>query len=398
MNHSISSQPSAAIHRLFNPVEIYVFVVLLAAGLGNLTAVTGLTEDPVNLSHFIALAGLPVVLLTRRLAAPPAPVMLFFASGLVTSLFAYMFYGIHNENAAQPIYCIILFLLMMTAGSHIPRMQMIKILKAVAVLFLISVCIKNIFYIGEIADSFFSGRRVWVPTLSLGGVNVEATFLVVGAAFMLGSRFFWPYFGFTTFMVLLYSSRANMISLGIILAYYLWLKRKSLSSYHQLTGFMVLVCMSLVAAAVIFMTPLGQYLLLRFGDLGYEPGTETRFLIWSEGFLTLLDHPWGVGAQNGIYFVQSLLANTQIEENLHSIILQYAVDLGIHSLALFVLALIWLARNMPKSMLTHPLTLALITHFSLAISHYSGYETFAYCWFGLWLGQWTQPEREDAHA
>ncbi|HRJ12825.1 MAG TPA: O-antigen ligase family protein, partial [Alphaproteobacteria bacterium] len=259
------------------------------------------------------------------------------------------------------------------------------------------VLIKNMVFQPEILDMMLQGQRVWIPTLSLGEVNSEATFLIISATFLFGTVYFWPSLGLVAYLILLYSSRASFISLAALVLYILLVQRRRGSGISRLSKHIFLTVVMVMAAVILVLSPLGQFMLGRFGDIGYEPGTLTRFLIWEQAMDVLLHHPFGVGAQNGFALVQLSEAGTLIEDNLHSIFLQYAVDLGIHSLLFFLFAIYHTIRQMPKAMLGHPLTLALLSFGTLALSHYSGYETFFYLWLGLWLGQWHDARRNVAH-
>jgi hypothetical protein len=378
-------------HNLVVPSQIhavgvpsYLYVFLLATGLGNLSVILGLHENPVNIFHFVALAGIPFFMLLGRVALPPPTLSLFFIVAAFTSLVAYLFYGIKSDNAGQPIYCILIFILSMTLGSDISSDKLRKVLFAVAVSFCVLVVIKNFFFLDDIHDMFDNEQRVWIPTLSLGGVNVEATFVLIAAAFTYGTFWFWPMLGFATFITLLYSSRSIILSIALVMGYVLW---RNFRGRYKLRIIWIGAVIFLLLAAVV-LTPLGQYMLFRFDEIGYEPGTESRFAIWEGAVKILAAHPFGVGAQNGIELIQASEGGTLVEDNIHSLALQYAVDLGLQSLFLFLFAIFTIIKTMPKKMVDHPLTLALVAYVPIMLTHFGGYETFGYAWFGLWLGQW----------
>jgi O-antigen ligase len=354
-----------------------------------------LPEHAFNLHHIWAVLGLSIFFIHGKIVMPPWHFALFFAAALMISLLADIRFGF-NSTLVNVVYCFYLLLLGLMLARILPPEALTQALARAAIIIFAVITLKDLFFIDRILDTLsILQDRVFIPTVVAGGTNVEATFAVFAAAMLRGRRLYWPAFCYALFLSFLYSSRAGLLAAAILFIFeFLTAQKAQRNLLLKQIRFAVLILVAAGAVITFVATPLAQFTLDRFQDIGYEPGSEGRLLMWQSAPQVFIDHPFGVGAGNAIGQVQGLIGTQLVEGNMHNIFLQILLDLGIFGFAVYVL--MWFktwrhalslrsaqAPSYGSEKWAHPLWLVLAIYFLLGFLQFRAYDPFAFLCLGL---------------
>ena len=126
----------------------------------------------------------------------------------------------------------------------------------------------------------------------------------------------------------------------------------------------------------------------RFENIGYEPGSEGRLVIWQTASQVFLTSPFGVGAGNGIHEIELAVGRQFEEGNLHNIYLQILVDLGVIGFAAYAVMLYSTWRRGKVTHFQNPLWLMIGLYFLMGFLQFRAYDPFFFFWLGL---AWQEP-------
>ncbi len=364
---------------------VTILVVLLAlTGLLDIFQPDEVPERAINLHHIWAVLGLFIFLTHGRLVIPHGSFALFFAAALVISLLADIEFGF-NLALANVVYCFYLLLLGLALTQIMPPDLLSRALGRAAIIILTAITIKNVFFFGRIMDTLATLQgRVFIPTVVAGGTNVEATFAVFAAALLHGRRLYWPAFLYALFLSILYSSRAGLLGAAVLFMFEFFIAPKEQRNllFRQIR-IALLALVALGAVITLFATPIAQFALQRFEDVGYEPGSEGRIAMWQAAPQVFLLHPFGVGAGNAIAQVSSLLGVALNEDNMHNIMLQILLDLGIFGFFAYLIMWAQIWRRAWVAKMAHSLWLVIALYFLLGFLQFRAYDPFAFLCLGL---------------
>ena len=100
-----------------------------------------------------------------------------------------------------------------------------------------------------------------------------------------------------------------------------------------------------------------DYIAQRFQSVGEDPGSTSRFALWTGGARVFMSHPLGVGLGNSVPMVERALAATVTEDNLHNQYLQQLVESGVQGFFAYLLLIGLTWRRVLVSRLRDPLLL-----------------------------------------
>jgi O-antigen ligase len=153
-----------------------------------------------------------------------------------------------------------------------------------------------------------------------GGPNLEATWLVMNAAFFRRSKFFWSFWFLSLAISVLYASRAAIL-LGIVLALL------ELISERRWRTFVAFFCMILLSGIFVYLV--NPHSFERFMQIGQETGSVTRLEMWSGAITAIQQMPiTGFGAGNAITAIEWITNKDFLEDNVHNYFLQVLLDFG----------------------------------------------------------------------
>lgn len=369
-----------------SPMIVQTYLTALLAAM-MLTGIFDLwmaeAERTINLHHGIAVLGGGWFFLSGRIVMPPKSITGFFMVLLVVSAIASLHHGLHPMTL-NALYCFYLCLLGLLIAQILTHAQLRAALRASAWMILAGITVKNFFFIPEILDALSTlNQRVFIPTLVAGGTNLEATFALFAAIFLRGGRGYWAAFAYAMFLAILYSSRAAMVGGALLFIYEIFANSGRASMLFKQLRMIILAAAAVMTAVFLLSSPVAQFALARFQDIGYEPGSEGRLVLWQTAPEVFMQNPMGVGAGNAIHAIETALGSGVQEDNVHNIYLQILVDLGIIGFAAYGLMVFAAWRRLRVAVSTHPLWLAIGMYFILGGLQFRAYDPFLFLWLGL---------------
>ncbi|WP_211093325.1 O-antigen ligase family protein [Flammeovirga agarivorans] len=201
----------------------------------------------------------------------------------------------------------------------------------------IIIIIKNIVYVNEFIESFKQKmpHPYLVPYFYGGGSNLEASWYSMNVAFFSSSNWkkFYSYFFIALFLSFLYSTRAAIVILFVILFFRIFTSNSSSIEKFLFTNLSIF-SISIGLPYLLSKTNIIQ----RFSDIGHDPGSLGRFKLWGNAFNVFQSsNGLGLGAGNAIFGVESYINENLPEDNLHNIYLQFIVDFGLVGILLFLI-------------------------------------------------------------
>lgn len=372
----------------FSPAEGLFTLGVLALLLNNL-ALPGMGngEFALKLHHLVsALVCLYALFLMGTTAVRPRidPILwLFHATIIATSLVAYLANGF-NVFLYHYFYIVIASVGYATLAAHIGFAATLRAIRAAFALALLLVWAKNLAAAGSIAEQLQAGGRVYIYNLVAGGPNQEASWLALGAAAFIGHRRFWPYFLSSLALACLYISRGALVIHVLILAAALSGLKSRLSLFFlALTLLVGAILLALHAANGATGLYLLDRLIERFFDW-HDPGNEGRYSYYRGAAALLSRNIFGHGIMNAVPLMDRLGFATDAD-NVHNIYLQFTLDGGVQSLALYLTIACACVLRLRREGLANPLLLLILAYMVLGLVRFRGYDPLIFIFITLCL-------------
>ena len=326
----------------------FAIAAMLLASTCAMVKVTGAiagAEDGSSLKiNHLVLAAVGLGLLVRgRIARVRAEMVAYVVVTLTCSFLAMFAFGVQTRPIITACFMVFAGISGATIGTLIDRARAISALRVASACFMTAVIIKGIVYMPAFIAFFANpqGHPI-LPTFSVGGANLEATWLALAAIFFIGSAWFLPYAALALAISLLYASRVGVIILVLALlvgglrSVAVTRLRRPARSRAVRTVALLAVIGGLAAGAVAEYGNGLSYLVQRFQSIGDEAGSLSRLVLWRGGVAVFVRHPFGVGQGNAISSLEREIATDVPENNLHNLYLQHLVETGLPGLAVFV--------------------------------------------------------------
>jgi len=345
-----------------------------------------------------ACVGLLVLLRGRLVRWRPEMVAYFVVIG-TTTLIASLYFGAQFV-LANTVFAAYAAVIGATVGRMAGAGPAIRMLRWTSVFVLALVLAKSVLFLPEIIRFLAAPNgHPLLPTFFGGGPNLEATWVGMSGVFLIGSRLFLPYMAASAAISVAYASRVGLIVVVLVMGGSIvggWLRsgRKGRGGSLLLVGgVLVLGAMAISAAQDI---DGANYIAQRFQNIGEDPGSTSRFTLWTGGAQVFTTYPFGVGIGNAVPFIERMTAMSITEDNVHNQYLQHLVDTGIQGLLVY-LALVGLTwRRLLRSRLQDPMLLYVGIYFVLAMIQFRGAEALLWFVYGLQTG--TETLAGEAYA
>jgi O-antigen ligase len=128
------------------------------------------------------------------------------------------------------------------------------------------------------------------------------------------------------------------------------------------------------------------YVAERFSNIGDEPGSLGRLVLWRGGLRVFEENPLGVGAGNAVPTLRRVLGVDVPEDNLHNIYLQHAVENGIPGLAALLLLAATILRRVARSRFSDQLLLFCAGYLVAGLIQFTGVDVMFWLANGLQSG------------
>jgi len=422
INHGVT--PDVTLQRLTNRdrtrltsmrewiATITLAAVVLAAQANAFTLSGGLVADDAGVTPKLSHAALIIasaLLLRGRIARPRAELLLYFVVMITTTLMAYAL--LESRVAVLKLFIALYVAVIAGAMGRVagPRV-VLRACRAASVAFLLIITMKNAQHIPAFVAHLASpSGHPDVPSLSAGGLNIEATWLGLSSIFLIGTALFVPYVLMAAATSMVYATRAGIVVavVAVIAALaHAWGTRRAARIAAATLGTtprpgtrwvraqrafaLGIAATALVGAlaAVSYVQQYGDaaYVARRFSTIGEEPGSMGRLTLWRGGLTVFADYPFGVGVGNAIPVLRRVFGVDVPEDNLHNIYLQHAVETGIPGLIVLLLFAATVARRALATRCTDHLLLFVAAYFVVGVIQFTGVDGMLWLVYGLQSG------------
>ncbi len=233
------------------------------------------------------------------------------------------------------------------------------------------------------------GGRPNILFLYAGGNNIEVSWLGAFTCF-LPKNYILPALAIVVMHSVLYQSRSGLMVAGLVFLLrsgdFVPKNRRSLFAWG--VGGLVVFIAGLSGVAFAWessIKPAVEKIQDRFSQIGDENefGSSTRLEIWEAAYEGLKQRPWGNGIGRTMPQIRETADRDFHENNVHNIYLQFAADLGVHSLAIYLMWAFAVVFFLLSQGADYRLLAFLLSYWSLAMLQFTGYETFFWLMAGV---------------
>ena len=381
--------------------------LVLASLASAVTATGALVADDAGVTpkayHAMLIAAGLAMLFRGSIPRPRTELVLYFGVTLSATLLAYL---AHEPRMGAIKLLIAMYVALVAAAigrvAH-PRI-VLRACRVASVVFLVIVTAKNAqhapAFVLYLANPF---GHPDVPTLAAGGLNLEATWLALSSVFMIGTALFVPFALMAAATSALYATRAGIVIVVLaacVALAHAWGARRAAQhgsdSPYRLTRHgrrilafgLALVAIGAFGAATVAVRKVGDatYVAQRFATIGEEPGSLGRITLWRGGMAVFAENPLGVGIGNAVPALKRTLGVDVIEDNLHNIYLQHAVETGLPGLIALIVFGVMIARRVIRSRFQDHLLLFVAGYLVAGLIQFTGVDAMLWLAYGLQSG------------
>jgi O-antigen ligase len=282
--------------------------------------------------------------LRGRVARVRPEMLVYFAVTLSCSFVAMFAFGVQTRPAISSVILICAAVSGTTLGTMIDADRAMSALRIASTIFILAVVGKAVLNVQAFIQFFIhpQGHPI-LATFSVGGANLEATWVSLAAVFFIGSFWFLPYCALALAISLLYASRVGVVivAFAFLVAAARSFAAGTRSGKRRLSPVRVLAVLGVLGAvSSVAIAQYGDglsYVVKRFQSIGDDPGSLGRFTLWNGGAKVFVHYPLGVGQGNAIPALEHEIAADVPEGNLHNLYLQHLVETGLPGLAVYLL-------------------------------------------------------------
>lgn len=308
--------------------------------------------------HLVIAALAITVVGSVRINSRLSGVCLYLLLVLSWGLLGYMFSGV-NFLYLNYIFCLITVVTVGSLFGKTEHNEIVKGLQLGAVLILIFTGVNLYLNMDSIREAHnlevITGARASMPFLLYGGgVNLEASWIALAAAFFLRQRK-----SFILYIILSYvvsqalSSRAGFIATTLVLLIWLVKEFAATGGNKRLrllrAGSILTVSICVLSLLAIYSDHLSNVnIVQRFMNVGNEPGSQGRLNMWGYIWDAFVAHPiWGYGLGNAIVAIESV-GFVGADGNVHNYIFQHLLEVGLIGLGAWLALSVSIIKNKAK--------------------------------------------------
>lgn len=321
----------------------------------------------------------------KNISVPKTIYFFFIFDILIASLLSSFEFGI-TRDFFNLILGVALVCISYTFTTRLDRVCMEDVLKKAAVLNAICVATNTITQIDGIILylNFDHLDHPNINTLSVGGTNIDATWLSIYCAAFYNSKHKWTYMLYSILINTLYAARVGYLINAFLILIFLYQDRKKL--YKIWTRSILLIP---IAIAFFSYTGSLEKAIARFSNLGQasDEGGMHRILMWISAPDVILNYPCGVGMGNSIAALDKVTGKIFRDGNFHNLVLEYFVSAGLTGGILYVIMIVAFFRHFIRNKNNlDTITLMLASYIVAGFVQFSGDESIMFLLVGGFLG------------
>ena len=361
-------------------IEGFIFGFLMFASTMSFVTIFG-----IKIWYIALIVGLLYLLQKNRIRIPHTIVFVLLGLVVISSFINAYEFGIKRDC----INCILGFALITIAYTFVKRLNIKKIdeiLEKVAWLNAIAVLINTVIQIDAIKEYLFL-RYLDHPvlsTLSVGGTNIDATWLSLYNIALYRNKHKWVYFTFSIIINTLYAARVGYLINLFSICVFLYYDRKKI--YKFLLG--LIIALPMVIPYALQSQALSMSL-ARFSGIGTssDEGGMHRIIMWTSAPKVVINYPFGTGIGNTIEALNKVTGVIHYDGNLHNLILEYFCMSGIIGGVLYLILMAYFVKYCIKYKDSlDSITLMLAGYLLAGLVQFSGDESIMFLLVGGFLG------------
>lgn len=336
---------------------------------------------------YISILGSCIFFLRRGcINTPKCPVfILIFWAILVSVTSGLIFFGIQRQFVN---YCLAIPLICFTYSFAIilGKEKSEKIVQNVALIFatliLVNTIVQKDLIIKYLTSNYLNHPEI--ESITIGGFNLDATWLAIYAVIFCGSRYKYWFLGYSFLISGLYNCRVAIIVDIFILFWFLYKDKKNIKKM------IILICGVIpILLFVALSTKAFEKVIIRFSGIGSmeEAGSLGRLRMWMNVPNVISNYPFGVGIGNSIRALIKVSGYPYDEANYHNLIMEFFGQTGIIGGLIYVsliIALFLYAWKDRKNIA--PFHMMLCCYVLAGMFEFSGCESFVFLVIGLFWG------------
>lgn len=355
---------------------------------------TKISDTQIRYYHWFSLVfALPLLWWLPSLRIP-LPGLIYFLCAVGSTLFASYSAREFSYRTVTLFFAGYCFLLGVYFAHVFSRDWLETMVRRLFLVFQLAVLGKLLFYLATNGGSL--PRNVLRPNIlfySAGGNNLEVTWLALSSVFFMTQFKFWPLTANCLLTSSLYLSRVGIIVTAAATAFKMIRVRPAVS-------FIILAIAIPIGLVVLGATSgwSSSEMVDRFINIGdkSEYGSQSRIEIWTATIDLLRQNPWGYGIGTGMEEVKDVLGQTVHQNNVHNIYLQYALDCGVQTLALFLLLMFDIGRKWYRGGASNPFGTFVLLYLLPGMIEFTGQEALVWMFIGIFYGTINAPlEKEE---
>lgn len=357
------------------------FVFFLLLNFQNLSLTTLNIGSALKPYHLMSLVFLPMLLWYNRINKLPAILVIWEIVVLGVSALASVFFRL-DPLFLNYIFCFYTIMIVTSVGAQMTDLQWLNLCKYASLIMMAMVLIKAILY-KDVFIAFFAapfGHPI-LPYFYGGGANLEATWIALSVCFFMNTKWFFSCLGFSMGISVLYASRVGIIINLCCLLLLIVNKLNKKKAVRLL--FALMIVSALLFLFYSFYSDL--YIFQRLGDIGNEAGSIGRLNMWKHVGSTFLANPFGYGAGNSVFAVESYTHSVFAEDNIHNIYLQVLLDFGVIGAVLFIIIIIGIFKREWIQKFKNPFGAYLICYCIAGLIQFRGGEPITWFVAGIYL-------------
>ena len=150
--------------------------------------------------------------------------------------------------------------------------------------------------------------------------------------------------------------------------------------------FMVFVA-AVATISLVLLSEVGLPVVDRLMMLGSDPGSLARLGLWRAVPQVVAANPFGHGVLSGVSVLEREFGFEIANSNLHNIVLQYLVDLGVAGCALLLCLIAFVSWDAVRAKGKSVLVTMLLFYFVAGMFQFRGYDPLMFMFLGFWASK-----------
>ncbi|MCL2249472.1 MAG: O-antigen ligase family protein [Oscillospiraceae bacterium] len=335
----------------------------------------------VSIQHLVAVSLFILAISRKKLILPNKYLLIFIFYAVVLSAIVAPTYGFDAYIIAY-FFNLLLIISIMTIGADFSFAYWLTLVRRVAIVVIVLVSINTLLNFSAVVSVFRYGGRAFMPSLFVGGINLDSSWIAMFSVFFLKRPKGYFYFALSVIISVLYASRAGML---INVLVFLWVLFSRKRSKRELRAIIFIFCVLAILFVAGLSTGLISNAIYRFQMIGYEPGSISRLNKWSFVLVAFLENPFGYGVGNAVSVLPMFGYTGRIYANIHNIYFQVLLDLGIIGFVFYMAMVVFFFVKEFKNRFENPFAALIGVYLVIGLVQFGGISILFAFFLGIYF-------------